>query len=246
MVTARRPTRQGLTSSGTAIDAGVARDLSELARALQAEADTGALLRRIVDAAVFEVPGADHAAVSLITKHRVETEACTSEVAKAADAAQYRLGDGPCLQSLRNEITVRSDDLRSEQRWPRFAAAAVDLGLRSNLSLQLFVEGDNLGALNLYAEKEDAFTAADENVGLLLATHAAVALVAARKVSNLQTALDSRDVIGQAKGILMERFKINATQAFGMLVAVSQHHHRKLNVIAEQLANTGELPDITT
>ena len=235
--------RQGRTSVGASIDAGVARDLSELARGMQAEVDPAALLKLIVDAALSEIDGADHAGIMLLSKGSAITEARTSDLVARIDQLQHDAGDGPCLTSLRDETTVRSDDLRTETRWPKFAAAAAELGIVSMLAVQLFVEGDNLGALNLFAEHAAAFDTADENIGLLLAAHAAVALVDLRKIDNLQLALGSRDLIGQAKGILMERFKVNASQAFGMLVAVSQRTHRRVNDIAEQLATTGEIPN---
>jgi transcriptional regulator with GAF, ATPase, and Fis domain len=197
-----------------------------------------------VQAAVTEIDGADYAGVMLLVKDGVSTEASTTELVERIDAAQCDAGDGPCLTSLRDELTVRSDDLRHDSRWPKFGAAAADFGIHSMLALQLFVDGDNLGALNLYSEQSNSFNDADENVGLLLASHAAVAVVDARKIDHLRIALDSRDLIGQAKGILMERLKVNASQAFGMLVAISQHTHRKVNAIAEQLATTGELPEL--
>jgi GAF domain-containing protein len=236
--------RQARTSRDEPIDPGIARNLSELARSMQAEDDPAALLRLIVKAAVTEIDGADHAGISLVTKAGVRSEAASSELVPEIDEIQYAVDDGPCLRSLREQITVRSDDLHDEPRWPRFAHEAAERGVRSVLSVQLFVDGDNLGALNLYAEKPSSFTAADENVALLFASHAAVAMVDSRRIGHLRLALESRDVIGQAKGILMERFKIRAPQAFGMLVAVSQHTQRKLQVVAEELAATGELADI--
>jgi GAF domain-containing protein len=145
---------------------------------------------------------------------------------------------------LREEVTVRSDDLVGERRWPRYAAAAVEAGFGSLMSFQLFVKDENLGALNVYGAGPNVFGDEDENAGLLLASHAAVAISGKQAELNLRTALESRDVIGQAKGILMERFKLNADQAFQVLVAVSQHQHRKLRDVAGDLAATGELADI--
>jgi GAF domain-containing protein len=110
------------------------------------------------------------------------------------------------------------------------------------LSVQLFVEDDNLGALNLYAESPGSFDESDENVAMLLAAHAAIAIKGGRVEGNLRSALDRRDVIGQAKGILMERYKIDDSQAFDLLVVASQQTHRKLRDIAEELARSGELP----
>jgi hypothetical protein len=110
--------------------------------------------------------------------------------------------------------TVRIEDMRTEQRWPRFAAEAVRLGVLSSLSFQLFVEGDDLGALNLYARAPHAFGEESEDVGLVLAGHAAVALAGARREDHLRRAVDTRDLISQAEGILMERHEPTADQAF--------------------------------
>lgn len=232
-----------MTSGGHPAHAGLARELSEFARELQAERDTGAVLRRIVEVTVDELGAAVAAGITFVQRGRFSTVAQTHEVVTAIDEVQYRLGEGPCLTSLREEVTVRSDDLTSETRWPRYASEACSHGLRSLLSFQLFVETDNLGALNVYADKPDAFDDEDESVGVLLASHAAIAVSDKRVEGNLRRALESRDVIGQAKGILMERFKISADQAFEMLVAVSQHRHVKLRDLAFELATTGELSD---
>jgi GAF domain-containing protein len=223
----------------------LARELSELARDLQAERDTQAVLRRIVAATLSEIPSAVAAGITTVERGHFSTAAETDEILGVIDQVQYRQNDGPCVRSLREEITVRSDDLSNEPRWPKYAAAAVEHGLRSMMSFQLFVEADNLGALNVYADKPNAFDEDDENAGLLLASHAAVAISGKRVEANLRTALESRDVIGQAKGILMERFKLNADQAFQLLVAVSQHQHRKLRDVADDLASTGEMPNLT-
>jgi GAF domain-containing protein len=235
---------RGHTSSGEGLDAGLARDLSELAREMQAQEDPAALLDLLVHAALAEIDGADHAGIMLMIKGTARTVAKTSDLVEAMDGLQRDAGDGPCLTSLRDHLTVRSNDLTDESRWRRFSRGAVQLGVQSILALQLFVQEDNLGALNLYAERPNAFDDEAENIGLLFASHAAVAVIDARKIENLEVALATRDVIGQAKGILMERFKVDASQAFSMLVLVSRHTHRKLNAVAERLATTGELPDV--
>jgi hypothetical protein len=139
-------------------------------------------------------------------------------------------------------VTLRSDDLRTDDRWPKWAAVAVENGVLSVLSFQLFVERDSMGALDVYGAEPGAFDRDAENTGLLLASHAAVAMAGMRKVENLRIAVDSRDVIGQGKGILMERYKIPAGEAFDLLVLVSQRTHRKLRDVAEALTTTGELP----
>jgi GAF domain-containing protein len=219
--------------------------LARLARELDAETDVNRLLKRVVDAAVAEVRGAEHAGVTILERESVSTPVATSEVVGAVDHAQYETGQGPCVHAAVEGIdVVRSDDLSEERRWPQFTPHALDLGIRSMLSFHLYARNDTIGALNIYARLPDAFDDTSVHMGTLLATHAAVALTRTKNEANLRIALESRDVIGQAKGILMERFKIDNAAAFDLLIAVSQHTHRKLRDIAEDLATTGTLHDI--
>lgn len=216
--------------------------LSELARSLQDEADSDETLDAIVHAAVGTVPGAQHASISAVRDHReVQTRAATGELSRAVDRAQYDSGEGPCLDTLYAQVTVRMPDLAAEDRWPEFSRRAGELGVGSMLAVQLFVAGDDLGALNLLSEDANAFSDESEHVALLFAAHAAVAMAGAQKQDNLRRALQTRELIGQARGILMERFKITSDQAFALLVRASQHTNRKLHDVAEELCNTGEL-----
>jgi hypothetical protein len=139
------------------------------------------------------------------------------------------------------ERIVRVPDMGSETRWPKFARRAAEAGAASMLSLQLWVEGDNLGALNLYGRRPNAFDEESEQVGLLFVSHASVAMAGAQKRDQLAAGLATRDLIGQAKGILMERYQIDAQRAFALLVKVSQHHNRKLHDVAAELTTTGHL-----
>ena len=157
------------------------------------------------------------------------------------DALQSEVGQGPCLDSVYEEQTVRVPDMRAEKRWPKFTARAAELGAASMLSFQLYVEGDNLGALNLYGRQRNGFTDESEQVGLLVASHAAVAFADAQKLSQVTAAIANRDLIGQAKGILMERHKLTADQAFRLLVRASQTTNRKLHEIADELTRTGHV-----
>jgi len=219
--------------------------MSRVARQLQEEhGDVEATLQSITAAAVAAVPGAAECGISYVTgRRKVEPRAWTSELPKAIDGLQDELGEGPCLDAVWDEQVVRVDDVRTEQRWPRFAARAADLGAGSLMCFQLFVEGDNLGALNLYAREAGAFDEDSQEVGLMFAAHAAVALAGAEHEQNLHAGMHNRDVIGQAKGILMERHKITADQAFGVLARTSSLTNRKLNDIADELTSTGQLPD---
>jgi GAF domain-containing protein len=235
------PIRQALSSLGHSADPGLARQLSELARTMQAEPDAGALLERIVAAAIAEIPGAAHAGITFVTRGVISTPTQSSALVSRIDQLQEATGQGPCLSASNEHLTVRADDLRDEPRWPAFAHQAAELGVLSMLSIQLFVEGDSFGSLNLYAETADAFDEDAESIGLLLASHAAIAIAGARAEANLRIALTGRDIIGQAKGILMERYKLDGAQAFDLLVRASQHTGHKLRDIADHLAATGEV-----
>jgi len=237
----RDPVRHAVGSTGQGPATGIARQLSELSREMQADLTDEALLRHIVVAAATEVPGADHAGITLVVRKEVSTPAASSELVTRIDQVQYETGEGPCLDAARHHETVRSDDLRAEARWPEFATRAARLGVLSMLSLQLFVQDDSFGALNIYSANAWAFGPESESDGLLLAAHAALAMTAARTQRGLLVAMDSRDLIGQAKGILIERYKITGMEAFGLLVVSSQAVNRKLRDVAEHLVATGEL-----
>lgn len=225
------------------VDPGLADRLSDLARTLEQQPDAQLTLDAIVRAAVETVPGAQHASISVIRRRReVETRASTDGFAHAIDQAQYDSGHGPCLDALYDEATVRLPDLPAEPRWPAFIRAARALGVGSMLAVQLFVVGDDLGALNLSSREPSAFDDESEHVALLFASHAAVAMSGAQERALLRKAVSTRQLIGQAQGVLMERFKITDEQAFALLVRASQDRNRKLTAIADQLVRSGELP----
>ena len=125
--------------------------------------------------------------------------------------------EGPCLEAAYKHRTVRVPDMAHETRWPLFSSRAAEAGARGMLSIQLWVEGDDLGALNLYSYEANAFTDESENIGLLVASHASVAFAETEKNRQLNEAVASRDVIGQAKGILMERHKITGEEALSLI-----------------------------
>lgn len=218
--------------------------MSRVARQLQEEhGDVGATLGAITSCAVDAVPQADECSVSYVTgRSRVEPRAATSDQARAADELQGRLGQGPCMDAVWEERVVRVDDVAGDERWPEFARKAPGLGAASMMCFQLFVEGDQLGALNLYARTPHAFDQEAQEIGQLFAAHAAVALAGAEHESHLRDGMAHRDLIGQAKGILMERHKLTADQAFGVLARVSQEMNRKLFEVARELTDTGAVP----
>ena len=220
----------------------LAEKLSDLARSMQDEKGLEHTLDAIVLSAADTVPSAEEASISAVSRRRaVQTTAATGALPRAVDQAQYETGQGPCLDSLYEQQTLRLPDVCAESRWPDFCARASELGVRSMLAVQLYVEGDNLGALNLHSRRLDAFSDESEQVALMFAAHAAIAMAGALAQEHMQTAVDSRDVIGQAKGILIERYKITSQEAFRLLVVASQSTNIKLYDVAGYLVRTGAL-----
>jgi transcriptional regulator with GAF, ATPase, and Fis domain len=236
------------SSSSTSLDPGaddanvLAEQLGRLARTLEAEDSTGAMLDEVVAAAVQLIPGAQEASISLVVDRRqITSPHRTGELPGKVDGIQTETAQGPCLDAAYEHQTVRVPDMRHEQRWPKFARRAYEAGAGSMLSFQLYVKGDTLGALNLYNPEPDAFDEESEQVGLLFALHAAVAFADAQKLDHLDRAVASRDLIGQAKGMLMERYRIDGDGAFRVLARVSQASNRPLREIAHELVSTGQL-----
>jgi GAF domain-containing protein len=164
------------------------------------------------------------------------------------DEAQYAADAGPCLDAYRTKTVVAVHSVPDERRWPAFTIAATEHAVLSSLSLPLVHRDQGRGAFNLYARSRDAFTAEDRDHGLLFAEQAAVAMANAEVywrtydlTQNLQAALENRDVIGQAKGVLMARHGLSAEQAFDELRRASQRRNVKLRDIADAVAQTGEL-----
>ncbi|WP_340688444.1 GAF and ANTAR domain-containing protein [Amycolatopsis coloradensis] len=215
---------------------GLGKKLGEIARALAAEPDVDSTLDAIVMAAVDHIEGAEHAGISLVERgRRIRTVAPTGEVVVQIDEAQYRTGQGPCVDAIFEHRVYRSGDLARESRWPDFAPAAAETGVRSMMSYRLFTTDTTLGALNLYSRACDAFGDRTEEDGQLFATHAAIALVGAQTEAKLHVAVEHRDVIGMAKGILMQRHDLEPAQAFRMLADSSQNSNVKLHQVAAWL-----------
>jgi transcriptional regulator with GAF, ATPase, and Fis domain len=216
--------------------------LADLARELAGKKGADAVVQRVIEASVSQIEGAEHASVTVLDKRSATTPAASDDFVCEIDKHQYATGEGPCLTAaVEKQPVVRVNDLLTDARWPAFSAAVAPFGLHSMLCFHLYTDADAVGALNVYAKRVGAFSEESVHTGTLLAAHAAVAIAAAKKSANLQVALESRDTIGQAKGILMERYKIGPAAAFDLLIAASQRTHRKLREVADQLTATGEL-----
>lgn len=217
--------------------------LSQLARSLHSQQDndfdSDQLLREVTEIATQILPGVTHAGVSLVVNRRrrtLESVAATGEVPRLIDRLQDEHQQGPCLDSMWNQYTVRVDDYEKESRWPQFVAALVEqTRVRSSLSIQLYTNENELGTVNLYAEKAGAFTPEVEELALALAAQAAVGLAGARSSDELRSALASRDIIGQAKGIIMESQQVNSSAAFTLLTKLSQETNTPVYEVARKL-----------
>jgi GAF domain-containing protein len=181
--------------------------------------------------------------VSIVHGSKIATPAASDAVPLRVDAIQYEVGEGPCLNAIAESQAFKADDLAKETRWPKFSARAQhETGVTSMLAFRLFARGHTLGALNLYSKERAAFGEEADEIGVLFAALAGAALGAAQTEEGLKIALRSRDVIGQAKGILMERHRITDDQAFEMLSRGSQRLNIRLAAVAERVAQTGESP----
>ena len=174
------------------------------------------------------------------------TLAATDPRAEALDRIQYDLGAGPCVDAILEHTSFATGDLAEDTQWPAFARRATETTpVRSVLSFRLFLEDtDAIAGLNLYATKPDAFDETSELVGMLLATHGAlaIAVAGAREIAaGLKLALDSNRDIGVAMGILMVTYKVTRDQAFDLLRLASQHANRKLRDVAAGIVETGTL-----
>jgi GAF domain-containing protein len=212
----------------------------DLTRVVLVDRDLTAVLTELTGIAARGIPGADAVSITLIKDDRGWTAAHSAELALAADELQYAEDSGPCLEAGRAGVVLRIDDVRTEQRWPRYTARVQDTAARSSLSVPLPYQGDSIGALNCYSCAPAAFASEESlEAGRQVAEAIAVAVVNAEAhaqladhARNMQLAMESRAVIEQAKGVLMAQRGVNADAAFEMLREASQRSNRKLREVA--------------
>jgi transcriptional regulator with GAF, ATPase, and Fis domain len=216
------------------------RELAELVQTLQQqqrETDVDAVLRELTKSAVKSVPGAQYAGITIATRDgKLRTASATNSYPFLLDQIQQRHDQGPCLSAAWEQHVVRINDLTVDDRWPAYCREAVEATpIRSVMSFQLFADLHSVGALSFYAEQPNVFGDEAAELGLILATHTALAWNTLRRDEQFRSALASRDIIGQAKGMIMERFKIDTVQAFELLKRLSQNSNTPLVVVARQL-----------
>lgn len=217
--------------------------LAMSARTMDAALDVTATLDAIVHGAAASVPGINHAGITTVDKKgSFTTLAATSAIVGALDQLQYTVNDGPCLDAIRSFRVVAVSDLRNESRWPKFVSQAVnEVGLRSQLALQMFIDDDDtVASLNLYSTTHDHLLPGAIEMGEMFAVHASLALGNAREITHLEAAVESRTAIGQATGILMHRYTMNRDRAFAYLARASSHSNTKIRDIANQVIDEAE------
>jgi transcriptional regulator with GAF, ATPase, and Fis domain len=217
--------------------------MSELTKQFAHPTGIDGTLHGVTASCVDLIDGVESADVLLVAGPELfRSIAATSELAVEIDGLQKRFREGPCLDAAIGKTVVMCNDLREDSRWPSFAEAAVAAGVHSLMSFQLYTHNARMGALNLVGLKPDVFTVENETIGAMLATHAAVALIADDERLQFQSALASRDIIGQAKGMIMERFDVDAVRAFELLRSLSQNINTRLAEVAEELVSRGPDP----
>ena len=221
-------------------------DFAEVARLFRSHTADPDIADMVCELAL-KVVGGDHASITSIRSGQFTTVAATSEVPEHADKIQYKVGNGPCLDAIRENDTIRVDDLATEPRWPQFGTAAcAELGMHSMLAQVLPIDDQVFGALNIYSARANAFDAQDEKVIAILGSAALTAMRAARhqeKADHLQRALHTSRRIGVALGILMATRRVDLDDAWTLLSRASQHSNIKVTELAEQVVRQGFLND---
>lgn len=227
-------------SSPEVVPVEVVERLAEAARVLLAEPTVQTTLDRIVELMCVTIDGCDHASVSFVEGRSISTPATSDPVGRQVDTIQYEANEGPCLQAIRDHEVLLVDDLADEARWPAFSRRAVaEAGVRSMMAFRLFAEQRTMGALNLFSRQPRAFVHADRAIGSVFAAHAAVALFSAIEEESIHGAMQSRDIIGQAKGILMQAHGIDADAAFEMLKEAAGGMTVRLGEVALEVTRSG-------
>ena len=220
--------------------------IAELVQDLYGRPDTDSetVIAELAEHAAVEIPGAQYAGITVTrnAKH-IDTPAATHKWPILLDEIQQRHREGPCLTSAWEEKTIHVADLETDQRFPLYRRDALEqTPIRSIMSFQLFIAGQTMGALNVYAEQPHAFGPQTKVIGLIFAAHSSVAWNSARRDEQYKRALASRDIIGQAKGMIMERYGVDAVQAFELLRKLSQDSNVPLIQIATELVAKAQSP----
>ena len=226
------------------VDQRLAETFAEISRVLLAEPDVKRTLNKMCQLLVVTVDGCNHAVVTVVRNHDLQSPASSDDVGPAVDAIQLEVDEGPCVEAIREHHSVLTDDLSTETRWPRFSRRASETtGVRSMLSFRMFVEGDTLGSLNLYSRHPRAFSEESIAVGTIFAAHASVALRAAQTkedLARLREVIEARELVAQARGILMGRQGISSQAAMQILNRGAERLKIELRELARRVVSGEE------
>jgi hypothetical protein len=232
----------GGIAARAALDVLLAMARADLSPHLSGGREPEQLVARVVQLARELIPGADCCGLAIVRPERTVQTVQGGELARACDSMQAGTGEGPAFTVTASAGSLGIPDTETEPRWPRFAAAARAAGIRSLVAIDLPAGPQLRAVLTVYARRACAFGDSVELVLPVFASRASLALARAEDLTNLRQALHSRELVGQAIGILMERHRWTAPTAFEQLVAASQAQHRKLRDIAAELIETGLEP----
>ncbi|MFL6021982.1 MAG: GAF and ANTAR domain-containing protein [Marmoricola sp.] len=208
------------------------------ARVIDEATDVETALQAITNAAVISLPGIEHAGISLLRSDRsIETRGATSDLPQQLDDLQFEFAEGPCFDAMlegTDDLQV-SNDIRHDQRWPRYVPRAVELGLKSQLGMRLFHSDQLYGALNLYSTENDTIPEETVDGVQIFAAHAGAVLGRVVLEKNLRAAMATRTVIGVATGLIMGKYEVTQEQAFQYMSRISQDTNTKLREVAERI-----------
>jgi hypothetical protein len=213
------------------------RRFAQLIDAIHREAgpDPDELLDRLTQAAVATIPGTAHAGVTIVARDAVRSVGATDDVARVMAELAHRVRQGPAIDAPLHQAAVQITDIETDTRWPGFAELVLrETPVRSMVAMPLFHD-DESGALNIYADHAGGWCGGDEDLTLTFGVHAALVVEQRRREKRYRSALANRDTIGQAKGMLMERFKIDSATAFALLARLARDRRESVAAVARRV-----------
>jgi GAF domain-containing protein len=232
----------GKMAAMTAAQDNLSAALAAVAQTLAAEEDLTAVINRTCQLAVATIDRCAHADIMLMAAGDVVTApGSTDWIGTRVVSIEAQFNEGPCIDATRTGVAVLAPDLNRERRWPRFVPRCLaETPVKSMIGLPLLVGGTPIGAIDIYADEPNSFSEEDCAVGALYAAHAAIAFTAARERQQLHEALMSRDLIGQAKGIIMAQSQVGSDEAFDLLRRASQRLNEKVTIVAQRVVESAK------
>jgi GAF domain-containing protein len=213
----------------------VHRTLAEMALELEQDGDLASMLERVAHYARLVLDADDAGILRLRGRSKVETSSATTPRVDRAHQLQVDFDEGPCLDAITGHATYLTNDVGVDPRWPQWGPSAAAIGINSAVGVRLASKDRGYGSLNVYADRRGAFTHAHAEIAEMLAAHVTAAFAAAERLEGMATALETRTIIAQAQGILMQKFGIDAEAAFQFLKRISQHENTRLFSVAEAI-----------